>query len=341
MDLFERNRAFLRNLYLGPFERHGIVFEAPWPAFEQPEPGLVASSKGPLGPWLDWGEEHYRLAYEHHAKGLDDNVPSGFVHTGTELFAAAFGCPVEQPSGSLPFALPCVETSRDADRVRVPELDAPPLDRVWAYAEGLRARLGPDAPIRVPDMQSPFDIAALIWRKEEMFYAMHDEPESVLRLVDLCCDFLIAFLAEYERRLGPVNLMHFPFIFAPREIGAWVSEDEAGALSPEAFERFCLPSLIRLSQAMGGFNFHCCADADHQWPHFLKVPELHGVNRVFTHSPTEPSIAAFSGGQVLVQLADEAEIDRLLALAAPTTRFLFVTWCGDEGVMDRIRGKLG
>ena len=240
------------------------------------------------------------------------------------MFAAAFGCPIHVYEEGSSCALPCVTTAEEADRLPEPSLDAPPLRSIFGAAEMLRARLGPEVPIGVPDIQSPFDIAALVWRKQDLFVALHENPQAVQRLVAKCHRLLAGFLAEYRRCFAPVNLAHVACCWAPPELGCWLSEDEAGSLSAAMFERFCLPTLADLSTAFGGLFMHCCANADHQYANFLKIPNLRGLNRVFQAPGPRPAITTFSGRTVLVVAwTEEDAVKKMLDMAHPNTRFLF------------------
>ena len=184
--------------------------------------------------------------------------------------------------------------------------------------------LGPEAPIGVPDIQSPFDIAAIVWNKEDLFPSLIEAPEAVEGLVHKCFRLLTDFLQTFRREIGEVNFCHCPYAWAPPELGCWLSEDEAGSMNVGMFERFCLPTLNALSDTFGGLFMHCCATADHQYGSFGKIRNLRGLNRVFQKPGAKPAIDAFSGRTVLVQAwMDEAALNALLEMAHPDTRFLF------------------
>lgn len=317
-----RNRRFLTDLFAGPFRGHGIIMD---PVTEPSGLlGDVACSDLPVGRWLDHALRDYEAdlmllgALDH------DGVPQVKVMTGTEIFAQAFGCPVHVYKDSPPCALPLVRSPAEADALKVPGLDARPLTRVMELAQMLRGRLGPDVPIRVPDIQSPFDIAALVWRKEDFYLALMDDPAAVKRLVEKCRALVEAFLNAFRDELGEVSFAHCPRAWAPPELGCWLSEDEAGSMTSAMFEEFCVPALTALSKTFGGIFIHCCATADHQYPSFLKIPGLRGMNRVFQESGPRPAIEAFSGRTVLMMAwIDEATAMEMLDLALPETRFLF------------------
>lgn len=317
-----RNRRFLTDLFAGPFPGHAIIVD-PEPVTSG-LPGDVSCSERPVAEWLD----HALQDYEAQVQRLDDldhdGVPTARIMTGTQLFAAAFGCPVHIYPDSPPAARPLVSTAAEADRLTVPPLDAPPLARCFELGRMLRDRLGPQVPIRVPDIQSPFDIAALIWRKQDFYLAMLDSPAAVKRLVEKCTKLLTCFLQQFMREFGEVNLCHCPNAWAPPQLGCWLSEDEAGAMSVMMFEEFCLPVLTQLSNTFGGLFVHCCATADHQYVNFVRIPNLRGMNRVFQEPGPRPAVEAFSGRTVLMLAWMSTEqFEELLQMALPTTRYLF------------------
>ncbi len=338
----ERNREFLKTLFQGKAERHGFICVPP--LIPATQVGDYVVSKEPVKKWVSWAVRNYELMLEWHEALDDDSVPYVPLTTTTGIFAAAFGCPLYELNGALPAARPIVFSPQEADRLPLPEVDAPPLNRFFELALLVREQVGPEVPISVPDIQSPFDIAALIWNKEHFYEALVEHPEAALRLVEKCHRLLKNFLQECRRRLGEVNFCYYPTAWAPPELGCWLSEDEAGCISAPMFEKMCLPFLVDLSETFGGLFIHCCAYADHQYTNFLKIPNLRGLHRVFSASDRQLTIDTFSGHTVLlIASADEAEIYRLLYLARPTTRFLFnllaPTLEEAKRLLDRVRER--
>ena len=317
-----RNRQFLTELFSGSAGTHAIVMDhekepASWP-------GDVAISERPVRDWVPWAIQNFEAMLAFHESLDDDSVPYIQNYTGTEIFAAAFGCDVHLYEKDPPCALPIATSAEEADRIDAPGLDARPLARVFEFCHLLRDRLGPEVPIGVPDIQSPFDIAAMIWRKEDLFVAMHEQRDAVKRLVAKCQALLVDFLNQFKRQFPECNLCHCPNAWAPTELGCWLSEDEAGSMSVEMFEEFCLPSLVELTEGFGGLFVHCCATADHQYGSFKKIPNLRGLNRVFQEPGAGPAIKAFSGNTVLiVAWYPEENVHDMLRMAQPDTRFLF------------------
>jgi hypothetical protein len=320
-----RNQQFLTDLFAGPSRGHAILF-----SHEQipPAPGLgdFTLSTRPVKDWLPWVVANYEAQVKL-LEALDhDAVPFANVHTNTGIFAAGFGSKIHLFENSNAAAIPWVKTAAEADALAVPDVfSVPTLARIFELARVVRQELGPDVIVNGPDIQSPFDIAALIWNKEEMLLAMLEEPEAVKRLVAKTHALLKNFLTAYRREFPNVNAIHCPYAWAPASLGCSLSEDEVGSISVEMFEEFCLPSLVDLSRTFGGLFMHCCAKADHQYAGFRQIPNFRGLNRVFQHPPgPRPAIEMFSGQTVfMVAWTDEQGVNDLLDMARPDTRFLF------------------
>ena len=320
-DRIAANRRFLTDLFTGPFHGHGLIMTPP--PLPRPWPDDCAVSQRPVADWVPWTVENYERELLFHETIGDDSVPCVRLTTGTEVFPAAFGCPVHLFEDSNPAALPLVSDAAGADALPVPDLSCRPLERIMQWGQMVRERVGPDVPISVPDIQSPFDIAALIWQKDDFYLAMYTNPAAVKRLVDKCHSLLKAFLLEFKRLFPGCNLIHYPQFWAPPELGCSLSEDEAGCVNAAMFAEFCLPSLVDLSETFGGMFVHSCAAADHQYDNFNRIPRLRGMNRNFQAPGPVPAIEAFSGKTVLVQAMGEADIEMMLDLARPDTRYLF------------------
>ena len=133
--------------------------------------------------------QHGRRMLEMDLRALDaigdDRVPWLHCWSGTEVFAAAFGSPVHRPENDMPFALPAVATGSEADRLREPDIFAGPLGEIFAIGDRMVELCGTGYPVRICDIQSPFDVASLVWEKGEFFVALIEDPEAVHRLAPL------------------------------------------------------------------------------------------------------------------------------------------------------------
>jgi hypothetical protein len=225
---------------------------------------------------IDWALRKYEDLTRRTQWLNDDSIPYLDMLTGTEIFAEAFGCQVHRPDDDMPFARPLVHSAAEAAKIRVPDLESSSLSLLFEIADETREKAGGDAVMRLPDIQSPMDIAALIWDKNDFYAALYEQPEAVRELAGKVYCLLTAFLDKWFDRYGKDFISHFPTYYMPN--GLTLSEDEVGCVSPAAFREFFLPELSMLSQRYGGLGMHCCANSRHQWDNFKALPGLRLVN---------------------------------------------------------------
>lgn len=346
---FRERQEFNAGLFGGePSPGHGLrVIVAP----PDPRGDMRALREGDVAERTALYERRYEFAVECAEKIDDDTVPAAHLWTGTSIFAAAFGCPVHNPDEGMPFALPLVDTPEAADRIEAPPIDTGPLGEVFEIADRLVERLGSETPLRVCDVQSPFDIAALIWEKTSFFSSLLTAPESIHRLVEKTCETLTRFLSAFVERYPGALLVHYPPLWMPARLGVCLSEDECGVLSPRQFGEFCQPYLVRLSEIFGGISLHSCAKSDHQWDHFAALPGLRYVNLHHPPTPLEKAVDLFSGRAVMVpggrngQPNIAAFARQCLDAATQESRFLFVAAAPDvergQRAAEEIRSVIG
>jgi hypothetical protein len=225
---------------------------------------------------IEWAWQNYEAMMETAEWRKDDWVPHMSMVTGTEIFAEAFGCPVHRFDDSPPCALPLITSAAEVSKIKVPELSTSSLAVLFEMADELQRRGGPDAAFKMVDVQSPMDVAALIWEKSELLMAMIESPEAVLELTEKACELLVAFHDEWFRRYGAGRVAHYPNYYVSE--GITLSEDEVGVVDPQMFRTFFLPGLTRLSERYNGIGIHCCAQARHQWENFSRIPGLMLMN---------------------------------------------------------------
>jgi len=235
----------------------------------------------PLHP--DYSKEHIEWAWEQYIRHsertqwlYDDSIPYLDMLTGTEIFAEAFGCKVHRTENNNPFALPMVRNVSEAIKIKPIALYNSTLVRFFEMADVLKDRAGDDAILRLVDIQTPMDIAALIWEKNDFYISLLEEPEAVKELSAKVYSLLTSFLDEWFMRYGKDFIAHFPPYYMP--YGISVSEDEIGVINSEMFMEFFYPELSDLSQRYGGIGIHCCANSRHQWENFKKIPGLKLIN---------------------------------------------------------------
>ena len=236
-------------------------------------------------PWRQFKDDRIEWAWQQYEKQTarlawldDDSLPYLYLRTGTEIFAEAFGCSVYYPDDNMPFALPLIHSASEVSSLKIPELSTSSVAYLFEMADLLVERAGPDALLQIIDIQSPMDIAALIWDKLTFYPALVENPEAVLELADKVKQFFITVLDAWFERYGEEFIAHYPAYYMPK--GITLSEDEVGAVSRQIYDDLFLPELTELSQRYGGMGVHCCAHAKHQWDGFKAIPDLRLLNLV-------------------------------------------------------------
>lgn len=334
MNRIEQNRRFLTGLYnKEPFRGHGFVCRpALIPLYEGPDNDFTTSTR-PVQEWVPWVVENYQRKLQLLEAVPNDEVPTCDMATGTHIFAAAFGCPVHRAPDTNPCALPLVNTAQQADALDEPDIwAAPSLYRIFELADAVRRELGPDAPLGPPDKQTGFDTACLVWDKAGIYTAMltPDEKDAVKRLTAKCTRLLVRVIQELRKEFPTMSMRGCPGVWTPPHMPPWYSNDECGAFGTGLFEEFCLPELIELSETFGGLGMHCCADADHQFPLFRRIPGFYAFNRVpakLGKRGFEPMLEHLGGADgpvhVLSWIADDV-MEQLVRHAPDGSRFVFV-----------------
>jgi hypothetical protein len=232
-------------------------------------------------PWLieervAWAYKNYLFQLDQSEWLADDKIPALMPYTGTEIFAEAFGCKVHYPENDMPFALPKYDDAGDAPSLKVPDVHDTPLDSLFEIARRLRQKAGGDATLRLPDIRSPLDVAALILNKEEFYVSMAEEPRLIHEMIEKVKTLMTAFLDEWFSEFGRSYVAHYPTYYM--EGGITLSEDEVGAFSSAMFDEFVSGTLNGLSEKYGGIGVHCCADSEHQWHNIGKIKGLRLLN---------------------------------------------------------------
>ena len=254
---------------------------------------------------IDWALRRYERHIINSDLIGDDTVPFMAPATGTEIFAEAFGCKVHKPLDNNPFALPLIETAQQLHTLKMPNLWDTPLVNLFDMADAMRAAMGPDAMLSLPDMQSPMDVASLIWEKTGFYAAMYEEPEAVHHLSSMVKELQFAFFDEWFRRYGKSGLAHYPDYYLP--CGITMSEDEIGCVSADMFVEFFAQELADFSERYGAIGIHCCADARHQWQNLKNIPGLILLNLFQPQDVIQESLDFF--GDTVAQCPGPPELD--------------------------------
>lgn len=245
----------------------------------------------------EWAYLRYMMQLENMEKLCDNTVPYLSMITGTEIFAEAFGCKVHKPDNNTPFALPLIKNVSEWYKIKVPKYEDTKLVNLFEMADHLKARAGKDALLSLPDIQTPVDVAALIWEKSDFYASMFEEEEAVKELSCMIKEFMFSFLDEWFRRYGKEHIAHYPEYYMP--YGITISEDEIGIVSSDMYKEYFREELHEFAAHYGAIGIHCCAASDHQWDNLKEVPNLKVLNFVRNEEDTKKAVKFF--GDVTAQ----------------------------------------
>jgi len=327
MSAVEQKKCFLSNMFTkAPIERHGFIVSGgirrrAW------EIGDFATSEKPLNEFLPYVLETYRTSLEYFNLPGNDGIPITDLNYGTHIFAVAFGAKPFFPAGkNAPYAEALVRNAVEADKIKEPELEnCRPLMRIIEMSKLVRDELGPDAVMGPPNLQTGFDVACILWDKTDLYCSMYEAPDAVRCLAGKCARLVVKFLKELQREC-PNSCMN-GYVWSP--LGPLVSNDECGNMSAEMFESFCLPELVALSKEFGSLAMHCCANAQHQFESFKKIPNFYAFNRVPTNVGWEKDnaldvLGGPKGPVMIPGVGEVKELEIMLQKALPGTRFVFL-----------------
>ncbi|MFW6212973.1 MAG: hypothetical protein ACOC8L_08730 [Spirochaetota bacterium] len=297
MPTVDQNKKFLTQLFKRDAPaRNAYLAEVSAPTYTITKHGDYSAGAIPLEETCNRIVADYERRLETQRELDDDAVPYVRLITGTQLMAHAFGATVEQFPDQMPFARPIASNAKEAAAIEKPALEScEPLMRVIELGEMVEAKLGPDVPLGPPDMQTGFDTACLLWEKSDMFVSLYEDDGLAVaeQLAGRCASLLAEFLSALRDRFPQMSPCHCPAVWCPPELGPWVSNDEAGSIGREHYDRFCHPELVALSERFGSVATHCCADAEHQFARFRETPGWYAFNRVAGQQGYASLIPAF------------------------------------------------
>jgi hypothetical protein len=240
---------------------------------------ITSGSVGNQDTMFGWLLNKYRIQTESMEWLDDDRIPyvTPIIGAGTWIFAEALGSSVIFMDNNTFFVRPAITAVKDFGKLKLPKVESTSLMRIFDFAQKLKAA-APAAVLGVPDVQSPLDIAAMVWEKADFFTAMYDEPQAVKDLICMTNELLTEFFDLWFKTFGREFIAHCPDYYMP--YGITVSEDEIGSISVDAFREFSYPTLCELSKRYGRIGIHCCANAQHQWGVLQSIPGLVVLNIV-------------------------------------------------------------
>lgn len=192
----------------------------------------------------------YEMGFE------DDFLYSLHPYTGIGLVASGFGCITEFPENGDPVTHPVIKSVEDISNIQFnigrADLVNITLDKIKYFQDQTQGQI----PISLPDMQSPINVASILWDYTDFLCAMIECPEKVHDVLKRITDAMIEVLNKIDE-INP-NGFHSAGWALPR--GIWLSDDLMAVISPEQYEEFAMPYANILSKKYGGIFLHSCGN---------------------------------------------------------------------------------
>lgn len=215
------------------------------------------------------------------AKVQDDRLYGIRANYGTGIIASMFGCEIRSFDHALPIALAVgrAEIDRILDN-GVPDMRSGIMGRALETVAYFREKLASYPKLSrvigswLLDIQGPFDNASIIWGSE-IFIALYDEPDKVMRLLELVRDTISSVVSEHRRIDGcPLNEQDGVWNYLG---GLCIRNDSSVSLGREQFLTFSKPYDVGLLAEYGGW-IHFCGRAHQWWECLLDIPGLKAIN---------------------------------------------------------------
>lgn len=169
---------------------------------------------------------------------------------GMPWLEGIMGCPIKADAGTA-WAEPIPEDWREFDRTSVLR-DNDWFNKLNELTVAAVERSNGHFPVGAAHLRGPSDAAAAMLGNEQLCLSTYDHPADLKRLMDVCLDiWLEVTYAQYK--LVPTHGGGYwnasrPLWAPGQTMMAMV--DVASMFSPQAFEEFLMPDLVRIAQAI-------------------------------------------------------------------------------------------
>jgi len=184
-----------------------------------------------------------------------------------------FGCEFTYTEGATPWLTPVTEDPDEFSRVldRAEEIDI----AKWAFPElyleewERRKREGRPLPKLGDGSRGPATIMTSVLAPETFMYWVYDRPDLIARFSDLL-----------GRKMVELNAAFRKFGDNEKSRGWWITDDNSALFSPKLYEKYCVPVLERVLDAMAPDGSERYQHSDSAMGHLLDYQRQLGINRV-------------------------------------------------------------
>ncbi len=174
-----------------------------------------------------------------------------------------------------------IEKTEDIFSMPEPSLEKSHVAQDWLnmqkyFVEETEGKL----PVHVVDMQGPVDVCAQVWSYDDLFIAAYVEPEAFHHIMNISTNAFIMFWEKQKDLLGDlfVGTHLFGWDWLPQGMGASVSADSLVMVSPDFYDEFFKPYLVKIGEKFGGLSVHSCGDFTAALPRVCATPTVKAIN---------------------------------------------------------------
>jgi len=239
--------------------------------------------------------------YDSLRKDRDDNVPALNTAMGTFVIPTVFGAAIRSfGDGRRYIDKSIILEAQDIDKLKpIPLLDSI-LGHQIKLVEYFQHRIGGSIPIRIPDLQNPLGVAAMLWETTSFYTSLVDEPERVHRLLSIITEVIIECVNKLKEACPNVVPVSWPWIWAPTEKGIHLSDDTMSMVSPDMYEEYGVHYNNIISREFGGVFLHSCTTNKRYFNSIIKNKGLRSINFAAQYSSEMKEIYEFFGGKAVI-----------------------------------------
>lgn len=200
----------------------------------------------------------------------DDSLPMIRANYGVGILPSLFGAHCKIIQNNMPWvdSIGSEHAIKELIARGIPDLDEGFGQKITQTHAFYKERLAPYPKCREhikiyhPDLQGPFDAAHLLWGSD-IYYALYDQPELVLELMELITQTYIAFMERCFTEISDCDdgfQYHWRCLFPGKVL---LRNDSVVNLSKEMYLELVKPFDERILTAFGSGSIHFCGRADH------------------------------------------------------------------------------
>lgn len=167
----------------------------------------------------------------------------------------AFGGKTEWFNDRPPYQHPIITEVRQIDNLRLDFGKSDLYNNIFRQMRFFRKIVGDKIPIGAPDVQSPVDVASMIFDYTGLVYAMIDEPQRVHALMRMVTDAIIQACHAFKKEMTYSLSAAFNW-WLPR--GIFLADDLQAVLNADLYREFAVPYNEIMAAEFGGLGLHSC-----------------------------------------------------------------------------------